>query len=129
MKTVSNIIYKLIEVLANMYSPANSVEEIIRLATETHDKLCQQSDLSPKNQTVNLLLARLVGFVTQDYSPADAQRALTILNEKGIVPKLRRLCYEAECQIEEYYLEKYYSSINAQQQINASRQLSASIKV
>jgi hypothetical protein len=81
----------------------NSPDEIVRLVTETHEQLSQQKDLSPNNDLVNVLLSRLVNFVTMTHHDQDAKNALKVLADRGLVKKMRILCQEAEFQLEKYY--------------------------
>jgi|GEM_PF-6715425 hypothetical protein len=77
--------------------------ELVSKVTETRDVLARQTDLSPRNTTVNQKLTELVRYVTLPHNQAAARRALQVLSESGVTADLRALCQRAEFQLELFY--------------------------
>jgi hypothetical protein len=68
-----------------------------------YNDLLAQSDLSPANQRVNILLTNLVNFVTIPNNKKHSQEALNILGQNGVKLKLRSICQDAEFKLESDY--------------------------
>ena len=77
--------------------------ELVSQVTETRDVLSRQTDLSPRNDTVNEKLTALVRYVTLPHNQAVAKRALQFLNQTGVTADLRALCQRAEFQLELFF--------------------------
>ena len=93
-------------------STSLSTQEIVDSVTATFEELSGQTDLSPNNERVNYLLTSLVNLVTQVHDQAAVKAAMTQLEEKGIVTKLRELCQQAEFLLEGHYSQTIVSSQN-----------------
>ena len=86
-----------------MHNQSLLVTEMVNYVTGIYRTLEQQNDLSPKNHLVEDALVRLRNYILLQHDETVVQQALEVLNDGGVVAKLRRLYQQAEYEVEAHY--------------------------